>query len=337
MTIKDIAKYCDVSVSTVSRVLNGRPDVSEAVRSRVLQAMETLHYVPNTSARALGQISSDSIGMIVRGGGNPFYTDIIQSAEQKIQEAGYTLLVRHIPSTADEISVGSSLATSGRLKGIIFLGGQFDYDSRRVARLHVPFVSCTYTNSFGLLEDSDYSSVSIDDRAEAAKAVRYLIENGHRRIAILLNSKDDRSIGQLRYMGYLDALKEAGISPDDSLVCETDQYDMDAAYNSMKALIDRETGMSAVFVIADSLALAAIKAVHDSGRSVPDDISIISIDGLVESKYSIPTLTTMVQPRSVLGRQAAELLLDEIGSSLPARHIRLAAEMRMGGSVRNIS
>ena len=336
MTIRDVADYCGISVSTVSRVLNDRPDVSKEVRQKVLDAVKTLHYVPNNSARDLVRTSSDSIGVIVRGAGNPFFTTLIHSVEQAITEAGYTMIINQIPSSADEIAAGASLARSKRLQGLIFLGGCFDYTEADVAALGVPFVCCTFTNSFGSLKEKSYSSVSIDDCAEAEKAVNLLIEHGHRKIGIILDKKDDHSIGQLRYMGYLNALKNAGIEPEDDLTEEVDEYEMNAAYQGTLRLLERRKDMTAIFVIADSLAIATIKALHDSGKKVPDDCSVISIDGIETSLYTVPTLTTLIQPRKILGKEAVRTLVDVIKERGNTEHIRLSAKIREGGSVKAI-
>ena len=167
MTIKDIAKLADVSVSTVSRVLNDRPDVSEDSRRRVRAVIEAHRYVPNNSARDLVKIRSDAVGLVVRGVQNPFYTDIIHAIEQKLDASGYTMVMRQIPSGDDEIQCGAVMEKEKRLRGIIFLGGRSDYSPEEVSLLGVPYVCCSYTNSYGMLPPESYSSVSIADEQEA--------------------------------------------------------------------------------------------------------------------------------------------------------------------------
>ena len=336
MTIRDVAEYCGVSISTVSRVLNNRPDVSSKVRKKVLDAVEYLHYVPNNSARDLVKTTSDSIGVIVRGAGNLFFSSMLHSIEETADRLGYSIISSQIPSFGDELATGASLARSRRLNGLIFLGGRFDYNEAMTALLDVPFVCCTFTNSFGDLDKEKYSSVSIDDRAEAAKAVRYLIDRGHRNIAIILDSAKDHSIGQLRYMGYCDALSEAGIELDSSLVEEIRDYDMSAAYNGTKRLLARRSDITAIFVIADALAIAVIKSLYDSNIRVPDDCSVIAIDGIDSSLYTVPTLTTLIQPRDVLGKEAVKALVNVIEGKSRTRHIRLETDIRTGATVLDI-
>lgn len=333
MTIKDIAERCGVSVSTVSRVLNNHPDVSERVRTKVMDVVNEVHYVPNSSARDLVKAKSDAIGLVVRGVGNPFFSEVIRAIEQSVDRAGYSLVLHQINSGEDELMAGAGLARSKKLQGLILLGGCCDYRPEQTAALEVPFVSCTYTNSFGTLDKSTYSSVSIDDREEAFRATSALIDKGHRKIAILLDSTHDRSISELRYQGYCRALEANNILLDEELVLEMGRYELIAAYEGVTRLIESGKEFTAVFSIADSLAVAAIKALHDSGRKVPEDCSVIAIDGIDMSVYTIPTLTTLVQPKEQLGREAVRILLDMIEGRAGNRHIKLATTLRFGGSV----
>lgn len=333
MTIKDIAVRCGVSVSTVSRVLNDHPDVSDAVREKVLKAVQEVHYVPNNSARDLVKPQSNTIGLVVRGVGNPFFAGVIRSIETAVAQTGYTLISRQIPSGEDEVGTGASLMQSKKLRGLIFLGGCFDYSKEQIAVLKVPFVCCSYTNHFGGLKEKDYSSVTINDQKEAYRAVELLLKQGHRKIAVLLDSIHDHSVAELRYMGYCRALADHGIELDMGLVEETGKFDMEAAYDAMRRLIRRRQDFTAVFIIADSMAVAAMKALSDEGWSVPEDCSVIAIDGIQMSAYTVPTLTTLVQPAEEMGAHSVEILTDMIEKNAGNRHIELETSLRAGGSV----
>lgn len=334
MTIKDIAERCGVSVSTVSRVLNNHPDVSSAVRDRVLKVIDEVHYVPNSSARDLVKTQADDIGLVIRGAGNPFYTEVVPMMEHAIRRAGYTLVMHQIPSEDDEVRAGAELVRSKRLKGLVLLGGRFDYSEEQLKVLDVPFVCCTYGNHFGKLAATQYSSVTIDDLNEAKRAVGHLVGQGHSKIAILLGSTCDSSISELRYRGYCQALKEAGIKLDEELVQETGNFSMEAAYQGMAKLLKRRDDFTAVFVIADSMAMAAMRAIHDAGKSVPGDISVIAIDGIPMSAYSVPALTTLVQPKKDMGEEPVRLLLDMIEGKAGHRHVTLPTTLRKGESIR---
>ena len=331
-TIKDIAAYCNVAVSTVSRALNDHPDVSADTRARVLEAVHALHYVPNNAARDLVLPQTDSIGLIVRGAENPFFTPIIRAIERSCEEHGYSMAIHQIPSTADEVEEGARLVQSKRLRGLILLGGRYDYTRSDVSALGVPFVCCTYTNHFGDLDRADFSSVSIDDKAEARRAVNLLIEHGHTRIAILLDSACNRSVSERRYKGYCEALAAAGIPLDEGLVCQTVDFSMEAALAQTQQLLAARPDVTAIFAVADTMAIAAMKAAADAGRSVPGSLSVISIDGIEMSLYTVPTLTTLAQPQAPMGEKAVEILVNVLDGA-PASHVRLETTLRPGGTV----
>ena len=336
MTIKDIAKACGVGVSTVSRVLNNRPDVSPEVRARVLSVVEATGYIPNNSARDLGRSRSDAIGVVVRGMGNLFFSQVLDTLTQEIDRAGYTMILRFIDSDADEVKEGAVLEREKKLRGLIFLGGRFDYSPAELSSIGVPYVCCSFTNSFGTLPEDAYASVCIDDFRTAYLAVEKLISRGHRRIAALVPSCSDHSISELRYDGYCAALRANGIEPDPALIAECGGcFTLPESYEGMKRLLESEADFSAVFVLSDTTAIAAIKALEDAGKRVPEDVSVIAIDGIDVSAYTTPTLSTMMQPAGEMGRESVELLLEVLNGG-PRRHIRLEAAFREGASIRSL-
>lgn len=336
MTIKDIARLSGVSVSTVSRVLNDRPDVSEDSRQRVRAVIETHRYVPNNSARDLVKIRSDAIGLVVRGVQNPFYTDIIHAIERRLDDSGYTMVMRQISSCDDELKCGAMMEKEKRLQGIIFLGGRSDYTPEEVALLGVPYVCCSYTNSYGTLDPAQYSSVSIADEQEAYRAVSELYQNGHRRIAALTADPNDNSISQLRYLGYRRALRDLNLTarPDD-LICAKD-FTIANAYDAMRERLRSPADFTAVFAISDDMAIGAMRAMRESGRSIPEDCSVIAIDGISVSEYIYPMLTTLCQPMTAMGETSVEILLDMIEGRGGNRHVTLPTALREGQSVRHI-
>lgn len=336
MTIKDIARQCGVSVSTVSRVLNEKPDVSPAVRAAVLEAVRSSNYVPNNSARDLVKLSSDAVGLVVKGVSNPFYSDIIKAVEREIDAAGCTMVMQQIDISEDEVARGASMEREKKLRGLILLGGRSDYSAEDLGTITVPFVCCSFTNSFGTLSRSEYSSVSVEDAETAARAVRELHRLGHRRIAALVSETDDRSISELRYRGYAKALREFGLEPDPALVACAGSFGMRDAYEATMRLLDSGAEFTAIFCISDMMAIAAIKALEDRGRSVPGDCSVIGIDGLEFSEYTRPTLTTLVQPRERMGAESVRILLDMIEGRGGNRQVMLETELRPGDSVRAV-
>lgn len=336
MTIKDIAKQCGVSISTVSRVLNNRPDVSEENRQRVLSVIAHNHYIPNNNARDLVKTKSDCIGLVVRGVSNPFYTDIIRAIEARITAHGYTMVMQQISSSEDEVKCGAMMERDKRLQGIIFLGGRFDYTAAELNPLNVPFVCCSYSNQYGTLQRNEYSSVSIADEEEAYRAVTELYKAGHRRIAALISTPDDKSVSQLRYQGYKKALSDLGLDNDPDLLICAGAYDMPSAYHAVQQKIQQGTSFTALFAIADSMAIGAMRALQEAGLSVPNDCSIIAIDGLEVSDYINPRLNTLCQPMDELGKHSVDILLEIIQGSGLNRQETLPTTYRVGNSVRHI-
>lgn len=336
MTIKDIARLAGVSVSTVSRVLNDRPDVSEENRQHVLTVIQQHNYIPNNSARSLVRTTSDNIGLIVKGISNPFYTDIIHAIEGQITACGCTMVMQHISIFDDELKIGAMMERDKRLQGIVFLGGRSDYTPEEIALLNVPFVCCSYSNQYGSLLRSTYSSVSIADEEEAYRAVMELHNAGHRRIAALISSVDDKSISQLRYQGYINALSRCGIEPDPSLVICADDFSIQAGYRAMARTLEKGTRFTAVFSISDIMAIGAMRAMREAGLSVPGDCSVIAIDGLEMSDYIQPQLATLCQPMQEMGRRSVDILLDVIRGIGHHRQETLPTFFRTGASVRKL-
>lgn len=338
MTIKDIAKNCGVSVSTVSRVLNHHPDVSEEVRRRVLDEVDRSAYIPNNSARDLVRSRSDAIGVVVRGTGNLFFSRVLKTVSGEIERYGYTMVPHFVHSDADEVKAGAVLEREKKLQGLLFLGGRFDYTPAQLSCVGVPFVCCSFNNCFGSLDEASFSSVAIDDYATARRAVEELIRRGHRKIAAVIPSREDRSISELRYKGFLDALQEHGIDPDPTLVEETGGcFGMPDSYEGVCRLLSRRDDFTAMFMLSDTTALAAIKALEDHGKHVPEDVSVIAIDGLNVSEYAIPTLTTMVQPADEMGRESVRILMEMLKNPGYYRHRVLEAKLREGASVRTLN
>lgn len=336
MTIKDIARLAGVSVSTVSRVLNEHPDVSPPIREKVLEVVKEHHFIPNSTARNLVRPRRNCVGVVCRGWANPFYPPIVTTIERELNKAGVSMCLRMLELEADELSYGAELERAERLQGIIFLGGRADYTAAEVNALTVPFVCCSYTNCFGDVPAERYSSVTIDDQEIMRRTVNYLYEMGHREIAMLSPAIHDRSITLLRYQGYCKAMEQLGLPVKEEHIIYCDGFQYESGYAAVKEVCEKGVGFTAMVAASDMLAIAAIKALCEKGYSVPEDCSVVGIDGLEVTKYTLPTLTTLVQPQHELGEVSARLVLSMIDGTASGQQIVLEPELRIGQSVRDI-
>ena len=246
------------------------------------------------------------------------------------------MVMRQIGSCEDEIKCGAMMEREKRLQGIIFLGGRSDYSPADTALLNVPFVCCSYTNTYGTLDPTKYSSVSIADEQEAYRAVMDLAQKGHRRIAALSTDPRDWSIAQLRCSGYARALHDLGLSLEDGEIIRADDFTIESAYRAVAERLKRPADFTAIFAISDDMAIGAMRALRESGRSIPEDCSIIAIDGLTVSEYIYPMLTTLCQPTDEMGAKSVEILMSVIRGGTH-RHQILPTTLRTGQSVRDLT
>ena len=336
MTIKDIARLAGVSVSTVSRVLNDHPDVSDTAKEKVREIVKEYNYIPNTSARELGKSTSENIGVVVRGMSNPFYTKIITEIGDKIERAGYTMVMQQIGANDDEIFAAAKMERDKKLLGIIFLGGRLNYSKKQLSSINVPFVCCTFNNQYGDVDKSDYSSVCIDDNQAAHDAVEYLYKEGHRKIAVLLSGPEDGSVSQVRFEGYIRALKDFEIELDENLIISINSFNIADPYEGMKTWLAEKHEFTALFAISDNMAMGAMKAIREAGKNVPNDVAVIAIDGIEASEYMNPVLTTLCQPMEKMGAEAVRLMVDIIKGEKTHKHILLPTILRQGESLKMV-
>ncbi|RCX19709.1 LacI family transcriptional regulator [Fontibacillus phaseoli] len=330
ITIIDIAKMCGVGVTTVSRAINNHPDISEETKAMIMQVIKDNHYVPNNSARNLKRSASKTIAVLIKGITNPFFNRMIQVFEKEIQRKKYSFILQHVDENQDEIEVAIELEKEKRLKGIVFLGGNFSHSKEKLDQLTVPFVLST----IGMTPEydpSEYSSVSVDDYKESYKMVDYLCNQGHRKIAIITASMDDVSIGKLRYEGYKQALEDHELPLNEKLVYSMkeniESYSMENGYAVTKELLDSGEEFTALFAVSDSLAVGACKAIFESGKSVPDDYSVAGFDGLDITYYYNPSITTIRQPVEEIAEETIRILFDLINKKITHAHKTFPAEL----------
>ncbi len=337
VNIKDIAKFAGVGVSTVSRVMNNHPDVNPETRKMVEAIITKYNYVPNNSARNLKRSNSKSIGVLIKGITNPFFSRMIKIIEQEINNSGYSMILHQVDYSANEVDTAIEVVKEKRLRGLIFLGGDFNCSySNKLNSIKIPFVLATVTAPDGIKKTS-YSSVTINDFNEGYKVADYICKAGHKKIAILTSSNKCRGIGNMRLQGYLAALKDNGITEDESLIILTDNdFNIEAAYNATKKALAKDAKFTCLFAVSDLMAIGASKAIRESHLSIPQDVSLIGFDGIEMAGYCNPPLTTVCQPAEEMAHECVHILLDVIEKRSNNKHMVFEAALQNGESFREI-
>ncbi|UBK77369.1 LacI family transcriptional regulator [Clostridium perfringens] len=321
MNIKDIARLAGVGVSTVSRVINDHPDVKDETREKILKIIKESNYIPNNSARILKKNNTNNIGVLVKGVFNPFFSEMINIIGNRINEAGYTMILQQNDySTEDDVDNLIAFVKEKRLQGIICLGGNFlNINDESFQFLDIPVV-LTSVNTLSKESKSKFSSIGIDNVLAAKASIQYLIDKGHRNIGILLGEKNDVGISGLRLEGYKKALEENNIPYSEENVFIGD-YDYSGAYRVTKEIINNRKDITAIFSISDIMAVGAAKSVIDQGLQVGEDISIMGFDGMDISKYYNPGITTVKQPKKNMANNSIDLLLALLAKKEEHKHI----------------
>lgn len=336
INIRDIARIAGVGVSTVSRVINNHPDVKEQTRERVLEVIRENNYIPNNSARNLKKNNTNNIGVLIKGVFNPFFSEMLDLISKRISKAGYSMILEHHDYLSDdEMNNLISIIKEKRLQGVICLGGNFtDVKNDDFDDINVPVVLTSINHKYGK-ELSNFSSVSIDNEKSAYSATKYLIDCGHKNIAIMLGDEYDIGISYRREAGYLKALSDNGI-PFNKAYRILGNYDYREAYDKTIKFLDEHNEVTAIFAISDIMAVGCAKAIKDKGLVVGKDISIIGFDGMDISEFYNPTITTVIQPKVEMAKISVDLLLDLMANKTDNKHIILNTELIIRESTNSI-
>ena len=316
VTIKDIARELGISINTVSRALNDKPDVSQETRLRVLDRADRLGYVPNTLARSLVAGETCTIGLICSDLVNPFYARIAQGVEETARADGYTTIIASTNEDDEAERQAVDLMRSKRVDGMVISPTQQSHD--HIARLiqeHIPFILVNrHVDEF----QTDY--VINNNQHGAYQAVQHLVSLGHQRIAHITGPLRISSVRE-RISGYKQALEKNGIRFDTELVIHS-ELTLESGYKTVLELLQAENRPSAIFTYSDHLAIGAIKAIRELKLSVPGDISLVGYDDIEYAQFLDIPLTTVHQPMYEIGQRAVFNLLDMMKSDdfTPGQH-----------------
>lgn len=335
-TIRDVAALAGVSNATVSYVLSGKKKISEETRQRVLKVIEEVGFVPDLNARGLSGKDTKLIGIVIpqtEPGStlmfhNTFYSELLGSIEFATRRKGYHVLISATDMTRDYLN----LIKERNLAGVIIVG---TYESRFWAQLKELEVPVVLVDSY--CKNDWFHAIRIDDEYACFCETEYLIKRGHKRIAFASGSLKEDGVMQKRFLGYRRALEKNGVPYSDKLLFEN-LVSYESGAETAKKIAESGLGITAVAAAADILAIGLLSGFYELGIPVPDEISVIGFDGLEETRYTTPPLTTMKQPISRKGERAVDLLIENIGNPGMRRVDEiLDVKLLERGSVRDVT
>ena len=308
MNIREFAKALGLSVSTISRALNGYSDVNEETRSRIVKAAKDLGYAPNPMARRLRTGGSGFIAFILsppqKNFANPFFLDLLVGVEEKLRDTSLKLMVVSAASSEDEMDRLKSLVEVHRVEGVIF--ARTKVNDKRIGYLQerkVPFVMHGRSRS-----EKPAAFLDIDHAVVGYEGCARFVALGHRRIA-LLNTPSELMFSHHRLDGYRRAQKAAGLRLDSSLIVEEDLTEEGGAIG-VRRLMNLADPPTAILCGNDIVAIGAMRALQEHSRAPGRDVGIIGRDDNPFGSYMSPPLTTFTAPRVAAGRRMTEMLLE---------------------------
>lgn len=335
MTIKDLAAKTGYAVGTVSRALNDHPNVSEKARRIILKAAQESGFELNVNAKQLKQQHSNTILVVVKGIGNELFSELVESIQKLIAKTRYDLVVDYMDEDLNEVIHAVSLCREKKPLGILFLGGNNQHFLRDFEKIDVPCV--LVTNDASSLEFDNLSSVSTDDLEAARCAINTLISLGHSRIAIIGGDRAISDTSRLRYEGCMRAFREHGIGFDPERDYQGVRYSYQDGYRAVRTLLSNGCEFTAIFAIADVMAIGAIRALRENGLRVPEDVSVMGLDGLPLGAYLVPQLSTISQSVGKMAMRSVQILLDGIEGGKKATHETVPFGVQKRESIRAIT
>ncbi|MBC9784623.1 LacI family DNA-binding transcriptional regulator [Heliobacterium chlorum] len=316
-TIKDVAKLAGVSVSTVSRVLNGSGYVDKTTEERVLSSIRSLNYQPNRIARSLVTRKTKTIGLILPDITNPFFPEVVRGAEDEAHKRGYNIILCNSDWDEEKEQVYLSVLQQQCVDGVILVGTKLSESYLvSIAATFPPIVVIDRTIAL------DMHSISSNNIQGAYAATGHLLAQGCRIIGHISGPEQSVSARQ-RMQGYRQALDEAGIPFLPELVVGGD-YRMTTGKAAAAELLRRSPQLEGIFCANDLMAIGALEQLREASFRVPRDVAVVGYDGIAMSRYVYPPLTTVVQPTYRMGERAIQLLFDSIERNQPEfQHIEL--------------
>ena len=329
-TIVDVARAAGVHPSTVSRVLNGRPDLSlrAETRARVVAAAERLGYRPSAVARSLRLRRTLTLGMLVPDIATPFFPPIIKGAESAASERGYNLILCNTEDSSEREATYLRVLRERQVDGLL-IASSFMADSTiaRLRREQFPFVLLNRVARGG----ADLA-VLVDNRAAAGRVIAHLADLGHRRIGLVAGPQTTTT-GVERLAGARAAIRRRGLDDGDELTVVAEAFSEEAGYRAARRLLVDGVRPTAIFGANDLIAFGVLRAAREAGLGVPSDLSLAGFNDILPAVLIEPPLTTIHVPQREMGDRAARLLVAALeGEEIPQGKVILDAELIVRGS-----
>lgn len=332
ITIKDIAKHAGVSPATVSRVMNNTANVSETTKKNVLAAVQKYNYSPNIFAKSLSRNESNTIGVVVPDITNPFFGEVIKGIVELVDKNNLIMILCDTGEDPKKEEDHLINLKSQRLKGLIITptSDSNEFNSHYLSLLEdmgIPIILIDRD-----VKHSNFDGVFIDNVKGSFDATMKLIENGHKRIA-LISGPEDSKPGRDRKKGYIKALEISNIDIDEKIILKGD-FKLDSGYSHTKAILNMKDRPSAIFCSNNMMTLGCIKALNEYNISVAKDISLIGFDDIEILNILDINITTVKRPTVEMGRIAMELLLERLANKDKdnLKRVILQAELILRGS-----
>lgn len=317
ITLKQIARELDVSISTVSKALRDSAEISEDTRQKVQAFAKLYNYRPNNIALSLKNRKTKTIGVIIPEIVHHFFSKVIRGIELVANKRGYNVIIGLSNESFDKEVLNMQMLANGSIDGFILsiaketLQQQDYHHFKETINQGMPIVMFDR-----IVNEIPCDKVIIDDLKGSKNAVLKLLSNGCKNVAII-TTKDYVSVGKLRTQGYLEALEDYKITPDSDLILKVDDElvsddHLESLEKEIEGLFQRNKNIDAVFGVNELYAIIAMKVARNLGLNIPDDIQFIGFTDGVLSKHATPSLTTVNQHGQIMGEKAAELLIDNL-------------------------
>ncbi|WP_439151343.1 LacI family DNA-binding transcriptional regulator [Winogradskyella sp.] len=317
ITLKQIARELDVSISTVSKALRNSAEISEDTKQKVQAFAKLYNYRPNNIALSLKNRKTNTIGIIIPEIVHHFFSNVISGVENIANKRGYNVIIGLSNESFSKEVINMEMLANGSIDGFILsisketLQLQDYHHFNETISQGMPIVMFDR-----VVPDIKCDKVIVDDFNGAKTAVKKLIDNDCKSIA-LITTKDYVSVGKLRTQGYLEALEEHQITPQAELILKLDDtlnYDehLDTLEAEIESLFSSNKNIDGVFAVNELYALSAMKVARKLGYKIPEDIQVVGFSDGVLAKHSTPGLTTVSQHAQQMGEKAADLLIDKL-------------------------